>query len=132
MKILICGGRDFSDYALLKKVIDKEITLHQFNYPNDKIEIVSGGARGADYLAEKYAKEKKYDLKVFPAQWDKFGKSAGYRRNDEMAQYLDKSDNRWSCIIVAFWDSLSRGTKSMIALAERFDLDCKIVYYNIK
>jgi hypothetical protein len=105
MNIIIAGSRNFNDYNLLKSSCDNLLT--QFT----NIEIVSGTARGADKLGERYAREKGYDIKQFPANWDKFGKSAGYIRNDEMAQYAD--------MLIAFWDGTSKGTKHMIDLANK-------------
>jgi len=105
MKVIIAGSRNFNDYNLLKSSCDNLLT--QFT----NIEIVSGTARGADKLGERYAREKGYDIKEFPANWDKFGKSAGYIRNDEMAKYAD--------MLIAFWDGASKGTKHMIDLANK-------------
>ena len=115
MKIIIAGSRNFNDYNLLKSSCDNLLT--QFT----NIEIVSGTARGADKLGERYAREKGYDIKEFPANWDKFGKSAGYIRNDEMAQYAD--------MLIAFWDGTSRGTKHMIDLANKRGIKVEIVNY---
>ena len=64
---------------------------------NKKITIVEGGAKGADKLAERYARERGYGLVVKPADWSKGGtlkypqsdKSAGPRRNREMAKMGD-------------------------------------------
>jgi len=115
MKIIIAGSRNFNDYNLLKSSCDNLLT--QFT----NIEIVSGTARGADKLGERYAREKGYSIKEFPANWDKFGKSAGYIRNDEMAQYAD--------MLIAFWDGTSKGTKHMIDLANKRSLKVEIVRY---
>jgi hypothetical protein len=115
MKIIIAGSRNFNDYNLLKTSCDNLLT--QFT----NIEIVSGTARGADKLGEKYAREKGYDIKEFPANWDKFGKSAGYIRNDEMAKYSD--------MLIAFWDGISKGTKHMIDLANKRGIKVEIVNY---
>jgi len=104
MKIIIAGSRNFNDYNLLKSSCDNLLT----KFTN--IEIVSGTARGADKLGERYAREKGYDIKEFPANWS-LGKSAGYIRNDEMAQYAD--------MLIAFWDGTSKGTKHMIDLANK-------------
>ena len=71
MKIAVVGSRSFSDYDLLCKVMSEyEPTL-----------IVSGGAQGADSLAERYAREHGIELRVFKAQWGVYGKEAGFRRN---------------------------------------------------
>jgi len=115
MKIIIAGSRNFNDYNLLKTSCDNLLT--QFT----NIEIVSGTARGADKLGERYAREKGYDIKQFPANWDKHGKSAGYIRNDEMAQYAD--------MLIAFWDGASKGTKHMIDLANKRGIKVEIVNY---
>ena len=95
--MIIAGGRDFDNYDNLVKVLDK--------LPKPK-EIVSGKARGADSLGEVYALDHGITVAEFPADWDKFGKSAGHVRNQQMADYAD--------ILVAFWDGESKGTKSMI------------------
>lgn len=83
-KVVVAGGRDFNDYNLLKNTLDH---LLQNKLPD--VEIVSGAARGADSLGEKYAHEKNLSLHRKPADWDRYGKSAGYRRNAEMAKYSD-------------------------------------------
>ncbi len=115
MKIIIAGSRNFNDYNLLKSSCDNLLT--QFT----NIEIVSGTARGADKLGERYAREKGYTIKEFPANWDKFGKRAGYLRNDDMAQYSD--------MLIAFWDGTSKGTKHMIDLANKRGIKVEIVNY---
>ena len=85
------------------------------------IEIVSGTANGADKLGEKYALETIFNLKKMPANWDLYGKSAGYVRNEEMAKYAD------AC--VCFWDGKSKGTKHMIDLARKYNLILKIIFF---
>ncbi len=115
MKVIIAGGRDFNDYDLLCVNCDKALSLQT------DIEIVSGTANGADKLGEKYAKEKGYPVKEFPADWDRYKKSAGYIRNKDMANYADA--------LMAFWDGKSKGTKSMIELARKYGLKIKIVKY---
>ena len=112
MKVIIAGSRNFNDYNLLKSSCDNLLT--QFT----NIEIVSGTARGADKLGEKYAMEKGYDIKEFPANWN-LGKSAGYIRNDEMAKYSD--------MLIAFWDGTSKGTKHMIDLANKRSLKVIVI-----
>jgi len=87
----------------------------------DDIEIVSGGARGADALGERYAKDRGYSLRVFPAEWDRYGKRAGYLRNAEMAKYANA--------LLAFWDGESRGTRHMIQIARESGLKVGIKYY---
>jgi hypothetical protein len=117
MKLIIAGGRDFEDFNLLDTVFN---AYYSANYLED-IEIISGTANGADKLGEQLAD--KYNLKVhrFPADWDKYGKAAGYRRNSEMA---DEGTH-----LLAFWDKRSKGTKHMINLATKKDLHVFVVNY---
>lgn len=108
-KILIAGSRTFSDYDRLKKEVDSLIGygLKNLIYPDIENEIVSGGARGADALAEKYALERNFQFTLFKADWNNLGRSAGPIRNNQMADYVDYG--------IVFWDSESTGTKHMIS-----------------
>lgn len=115
-KVIIAGGRNFNDYQLLKSTMDKLLSNIK-----DKIVIICGQARGADTLGEIYAKEKDYEVNYYPANWDFYGKSAGYIRNEEMAKNSDA--------LVAFWDGKSRGTKHMIETAKKYNLKIRIKYY---
>ena len=110
-KIIVAGTRTFNNYQALRYILDTFIDALE----DTDIEIVSGGARGADALGEKYAAEHSLPLKIFPAKWDQYGKRAGYLRNAQMADYAD--------ILVAFWDGKSKGTQHMINLAEHKGLD---------
>lgn len=115
MKVIIAGGREFNDYATLCRVCDHMLQNQK------EIEIVSGTARGADLLGEQYARERGYPIQQFPADWDKYGKAAGYKRNAEMAAYADA--------LICFWDGKSRGSKHMIDLAREKGLKVKIHIY---
>jgi len=118
VKLIIAGGRDFKDYSKLVAVSDH--MLSKLVKTRD-IEIVSGGARGADALAIDYANMRGYSLTIMNADWDTHGKSAGYKRNAEMAEY--------STHLIAFWDGQSRGTKHMIDLANKLKLKVHVVPY---
>ena len=114
-KVIIAGGRDFNDYQKLRSFCNKVLI-------NKKdIEIISGKARGADSLGEKFAKENNYQIVEFPADWNKFGKKAGYIRNEDMAEYADA--------LIAFWNKRSAGTKNMIDIARNSGLPVRICYY---
>jgi hypothetical protein len=115
MKLIIAGGRDFSNYELLVESVNLIIP----GVPG--VEIVSGGAKGADNLGERFAIDNNLQIKRFPAEWDKYGKSAGYRRNSDMADYAD------SCI--CFWDGQSKGTNHMINLAKQKGLSVTVINY---
>ena len=122
IKVIIAGTRDFNDYAFLKKNLD--YFLQGINPNNEEIEIVSGNARGADKLGERYAKEHNLPVKLFRANWDKYGKRAGYLRNQEMANYSD--------MLIAFWDEKSKGTKHMIDIAKKQSLTVIVVGYVLR
>lgn len=115
IKLVIAGGRTFNNYTGMAKALDKLLVNHT------DVTVISGGARGADKLGERYAKERGYKLHVELAQWDKYGKSAGYKRNEVMAKMATH--------VVAFWDGESRGTKHMIELAKKYDCKLKVGRY---
>lgn len=98
-KVCINGSRTFKSFERL----EKELNTLLASYDRSGLEIVSGGAGGADTLAEQYAK--KYDIKftLFKAEWGKYGKPAGYIRNKLMVNYSDQ--------LISFWDGVSRGTR---------------------
>lgn len=114
-RVIIAGGRNFDDYVLLFNKVQK-YTMNMVSF-----EIVSGGAKGADSLGERYAKVNKVPLKIFKADWDKYGKGAGHIRNREMAEYATH--------LIAFWDGKSRGTENMINTAKELGLKVKVVRY---
>ena len=117
LKIIVAGSRDFSDYGLLRQKLD----FYCQNHPPNEIQIVSGAARGADRLGEKYAQDSHLSLKKFPANWDKYGRSAGYRRNEQMAEYATHA--------VVFWDGESKGSQHMIWIAQEQNLKLRVVRF---
>ena len=120
-RIIVAGGRDFTDYALLSETLDvilKRYTLRE-------VQIVSGCCRGADALGERYARAHGIPVVRFPADWQAYGKAAGPIRNRKMAEYASEGEG----ILVAFWDGKSRGTASMIRLAEKYELQIKTITY---
>lgn len=122
IRVIVAGSRDFNDFSLVEKSLMsyfKENQLHRAD-----IEIISGTARGADRLGEIFAN--KYGLKLtkFPADWDYYGKSAGYVRNEQMAKYASKENG----VLFAFWNGTSKGTKHMIDLANKYNLKIRTIY----
>ena len=103
MNVIIAGSRTFNDYEKLKA------ELNRLNLNICKI--LSGGATGADALGERYAQEYNIPIMRFPADWIKFGRSAGPIRNTNMAKFGD--------YLIAFWDGKSRGTYDMISKMEQ-------------
>ena len=125
LRIIIAGSRDFNDYELLKKSVIEIITKKTM-LP-DLTRIISGGARGADTLGERFANEMGLEISRFIPDWDGLGKRAGYVRNAEMAKFAVEDGNYG--VLIAFWDGQSRGTKHMIDLAKRYGLEVHVVNY---
>jgi len=114
MKLGVVGSRNFNDYTLMKKYLDKIHTVEPITC------IVSGGAQGADKLSEKWAKEYNIGTKIFIPDWKRFNKAAGYIRNADIVKEADK--------IIAFWNGKSKGTKHTIDICKKEGKKCKIVY----
>lgn len=121
--IIIAGGRDFDDIRLALKSL-KKYCIERNLKPSD-IEVVSGTAKGADFIGEFMAKRLNIDLKQFMPDWIKFGKLAGFKRNEEMAIYA--SENSGGCLV--FWDGQSKGSLNMIELAVKYKLDYEVINY---
>jgi hypothetical protein len=98
VKVIIAGSRNIDDYKL---VVD---TIRASGYTIT--EVVSGCAVGPDRLGERWALANNIPVKEMPADFGKYGKSAGPRRNKEMAEYTDAA--------IIIWDGESRGTRNMI------------------
>ena len=113
MRTAIIGSRNFSDWELMEK------TLTQLSF--NITEIVSGGAKGADSLGEKYALMKNIPTKIYLPDWEKFGKSAGMIRN---ADIIKNSD-----FVIAFWDGISKGTKHSIDLSKKTNKKLLVIRY---
>ncbi len=119
---IVAGTRTFADYKLLSQKLD---TILQ-NYSPNMIEIIHGGAKGADELASRYAKEKGIRCKTIFAKWNKYGKSAVPIRNEQMHEYVKNFDKR-GCVL--FWDGKSPGTKNNIALAIKHSTPYRIINF---
>ena len=109
MRMLVCGGREFSDKDQLYRVLD-------FYKPTF---IISGAARGADTLAIEYAKDRKIPYKEYPADWKRYGNHAGHIRNKEMI-ILGLPD-----VVIAFTGG--HGTENMIKQSKSHKIKIIIV-----
>lgn len=114
-KVIICGTRYFSKYPLLKAKCDYYLSN------KSEVTIISGCAKGADSLGERYATEKGFNILKYPADWERYGKSAGYKRNQQMAEIADG--------VIAFWDGKSKGTQHMINIAKEKNIRVIVVRY---
>ena len=126
IKVIVAGNRDFDNGGIA--IFDSTMSwlLPEHDYVD--LEIISGGCTGADAMAEVYAKKRNIPLKVFPADWKKYGKYAGPIRNEEMAKYASSDEDDWG-MLIAFWDGKSRGTKNMIDMAFKYGLDVHVIMW---
>lgn len=123
MRTIIAGSRLITDYQhVLIAIGNSGINITQ---------VVSGTANGVDQLGEKFAGEHDIEVVRFPANWDKFGKKAGYLRNIEMAEHADA--------LIAVYNGTSRGTQHMTNIAKRrglhvyvYNINEQCTKYNIK
>lgn len=113
-KILVCGGRHFESYGLLKVVLGK--LIEKFHMDISKSEIVSGHCQGADMLGEKYAEKYNIPVKRFPADWEKYKRKAGPIRNKQMIDYISGFENN---LVVAFTTVKTKGTRNTMTLAKK-------------
>lgn len=103
MRILVCGGREFDDWAKLKRHLNPLVFRASV--------IIEGGAKGADFLGRVYAKWRGIPFKEYPANWKKHGPAAGGIRNQQM---LD--EGKPDCVL-AFPGG--RGTADMVRRARQ-------------
>ena len=102
LRVIIAGSRGITDFQSLCDAVQ------QSGFAISRV--LSGMARGVDTMAIRYAIEKRLPLDPYPAQWNKWGRSAGYKRNVQMAQNADA--------LIAIWDGHSPGTRHMIEVAK--------------
>lgn len=108
-KILVCGGRDYTDRQTIHRTLDA--TLQKARDEGYKhIRLIHGAARGADTFSEEWAKLRGISSTAYPANWNLYGKAAGIIRNEQM---LDQGPN----LILAFPGG--RGTAHMTSIGKR-------------
>lgn len=117
MKMLVCGGRDYCDYKKMTSIM-----LEYFIFEPEENILIAGGANGADSLAVAIANKHSIKKIIHKPDWDKYGKGAGFIRNQAM---IDEKPN----IVIAFWDGKSKGTADTINRARKNKITTLIVYY---
>ena len=120
-RVIIAGSRSFNDYELLR---ERCLSILQEKMRTNRVIIVSGHARGADSLGERFANEFSLSFELHPAKWRLLGKAAGMVRNAEMAKCSDA--------LIAFWDGESRGTRHMINFARKRGLEVSVINTTLK
>lgn len=113
--LAVVGSRGFNNYPLLKRTIDK------LRETTKVVRIVSGGARGADTLGERYAREHQIETLIYKPDWDRHGRRAGVLRNEDIVEAAD--------LVLAFWDGKSPGTRNTIGRARLSKKLHAITYY---
>ena len=116
MKVIIAGSRDIEDYDLVCYAVATSKL--------DITTVISGTANGVDKLGERYATEHGIPIERYPADWQKHGKSAGYKRNQKMAEIADA--------LIAVYDGVSRGTLHMVNIARDKKLKVFLMLTNRK
>ena len=112
-RLVVAGSRGFDSYERLSAELDKYLK------GRSNVTIISGTARGADRLGEKFAQEHGYKIEQVPAQWAKYHQGAGPIRNKQMVKTADA--------VLVFWDNESTGTRNIIECARAENIPCKIV-----
>jgi hypothetical protein len=101
MRILVCGGRDYSNRSRIHEVLSEFDPLHTT--------LIEGGAKGADELAYEFARLRQFDARTYFAKWNHYDKAAGHIRNEHML--MDSNPD----IVIAFPGG--RGTADMVRRA---------------
>ena len=110
-KVAIVGSRRFKDYAFMKEILDPQLNKISL--------IISGGAIGADTLAQRYAKENGIPIQIYYPIYKKYGKKAPLVRNVIIANLCEK--------MVAFAYPDSRGTRHVVKKAKDLDKDVVVI-----
>jgi hypothetical protein len=120
IKLAVIGSRSFADRSLLFRTLDE--CRHRIRL------IVSGGARGADSLAQEWASERGVPCRVIRPKWKddhgRFDRSAGFKRNGDVVNNADE--------VLAFWDAQSAGTRHAIELARKQNKAVQIVTFSLQ
>jgi hypothetical protein len=111
MKVAIVGSREYPNLSKVRAYIQ--------NPPINTV-IVSGGARGVDKCAEKVATSIGLKTEIYLADWYRYGKAAGMKRNQQIVEASDR--------VVAFWDRESRGTKNSIDTDKKLGKEVTVIH----
>lgn len=117
--LFIFGGRDYNNWPYFQYAVSSFILSNRLN--GFEIIIVEGGARGADYMARRFAQQMGLEYITFEADWKSFHKAAGMIRNREMANVSHEA--------IGFWDGFSRGTGDSVKLCSNLGIPLDLHYY---
>lgn len=114
--VAIVGSRGWSDPRAI------QILVKNLKAAHDNLAVVSGGAAGADSMAEIACRRSRVPFFVIPARWDRDGKRAGMIRNVEIVNMARE--------VHAFWDGTSPGTAHTISMARKADIPVFVLTSN--
>ena len=116
MKILVCGDRQWSDRQTIYRI------LLPYATQTPPVTIIHGGARGADTLAGQVAQELGMEVRAVRAEWQRYGRGAGPRRNENMF-------NEHPALVIAFHNDLakSKGTADTVRKAQKRGIAVRVV-----
>lgn len=115
VKIAVVGSRGFDDYELFESVMNRFLSKFE------RVSFISGGAGGADRMAERYAKEHSIEITIYKPEWKRYGRGAGYVRNKLIWEESDFG--------IAFWDGESKGTRHSFKLATKMSKELFVYDY---
>jgi hypothetical protein len=116
MRILVTGSRDWTDKITIYETLSQVWVSGEYNMPT----LVSGACpTGADRMAEEYAEAYNWNIELHPAEWEKYGKRAGFLRNKEMVDL-------GADICLAFIKNNSKGASMTLKLAEEAGMSTKV------
>ena len=114
LKILVCGSRDYTDESFMRSKLNAIVS--QLGVPANQVEVIVGGAKGADTIAERLARKWGWPVTVYKADWQAEPKRAGYLRNERM---LNEGKHH---VVLAFFGPSgtdSPGTSHMVDYARK-------------
>ena len=119
IRLAIVGSRDYPDLEEVRRYLQRVVGKYGQARAPHLVTVISGGARGVDTTAAQEARRLGLPVEEIPADWARYGKSAGFRRNHDI---IDRATH-----VVAFWDGVSHGTAHDIDLARQADKPLKVV-----
>ena len=112
--ILVAGSRNFVNAERLAKIMAENVGADDT--------IVEGGAQGVDSMARQWAEARDINVVEIKADWKKYGRAAGPKRNDEMTKFVAERGGK----AVFIWDGESKGTKQCISSARKRELEIRL------
>ncbi|SFI44174.1 Protein of unknown function [Treponema bryantii] len=116
-KLLVCGSRSITDAAWVSEQISALIAEKDF--PLSDLTLIEGGAKGVDAMGKAWAIANGVPVETHKADWARYGRGAGHRRNADMVAAAN-------CVLI-LWDGISTGTKNDIDLCKKNNKNYKLV-----